>query len=210
MRASSQPDFWDVRYEREAHLFGTGPNAFIASQAHRIPHGAAVVELGAGEGRNLVYLAEERGCHGTAVDFAPTALQQAEALAAEHGVLLDTIEADLRTWQPGRQWEAVLVTFVQLLPHERPTVYRLIREIVRPGGWVLGEWFRAAHLQGGYDRIGPSAADRMVTVDELRTHFSAFTIAQCEPADVMLAEGPQLRGRAAVVRFAALMAEDDI
>lgn len=203
MRASSQPDFWDVRYEREEHLFGTAPNAFVASQADRIPRSADVVELGAGEGRTLVYLAGERDTHGTAVDFAPTALEQAKELADAHGVALDTVQADVRTWQPTRCWDVVLVTFVQLLPHERPAFYQLMRRIVRPGGWLIGEWFRPDHLNGAYARIGPSAADRMVPVEELRAAFAACTIERCEAADVDLAEGQRLRGEAAVVRFAA-------
>jgi len=203
MRASSQPDFWDVRYEREDHLFGTGPNAFIASQTERIPRGADVVELGAGEGRNLIHLAETRDGHCTAVDFAPTALREAEALAALHGVPLRTVQADLRAWQPDRRWDAVLVTFVQLLPHERPAFYRLMQQCVRPGGWVLGTWFRPDHLEGDYARIGPSAADRMVSPDEVRDHFHAFSIAHCAAVDVALAEGPRLRGPSAVVHLAA-------
>lgn len=203
MRASSQPDFWDVRYEREEHLFGTGPNAFIASQAERIPRGADVVELGAGEGRNLMHLAATRNCRGTAVDFASTALQQAKALADEHNVALETLQADLRTWQPDRRWDAVLVTFVQVLEPEQPDLFRLMQQAVRPGGWVLGTWFRPDHLEGEYARIGPSAVDRMVSVQALRHHFDDFTIATCEAVDTTLAEGPRLRGPAAVVHFAA-------
>lgn len=203
MRASSQPDFWDVRYERENHLFGTGPNAFVASQAGRIPTGADVVELGAGEGRNLIYLAAERGCRATAVDFAPTALQEASALAGRHSVPLRTVQADLRAWQPDQRWDAVLVTFVQLLPHERPALYRLMQQCVRPGGWVLGTWFRPDHLEGNYDRIGPSAADRMVSLDEVRRHFDGFSMARCAAVDVTLTEGPRLRGASAVVHVAA-------
>jgi hypothetical protein len=36
-RASSHPDFWDTRYEREDHLFGTAPNAFVTAAGHRLP-----------------------------------------------------------------------------------------------------------------------------------------------------------------------------
>lgn len=202
-RASSRPDFWDVRYEREEHLFGTGPNAYIASQAERIPRGADVVEFGAGEGRNLIHLAETRGCHGTAVDFAPSALQQAEALADKHGITLEMVQADLRTWQPDRRWDAVLVTFVQLLTPEQPGLFQLMRRAVRPGGWVLGTWFRPDHLEGTYARIGPSAADRMVSVQALHSHFDAFTVGTCQAVDATLTEGPRLQGSAALVHLAA-------
>lgn len=209
-RASSQPDFWDVRYAREEHLFGTRSNTFVAEMAGRLPHGAAVVELGAGEGRTLIHLAKTRGCHGTAVDFSATALQQAEALAADRSVSLDTVQADVRTWQPTAQWDAVIVTFLQLLPAERPRLYRLMQQIVCPGGWLLAEWFRPDHLRGDYARVGPSAADRMVPVAEVRRHFRACTIDRCAARDVTLREGPLLRGPAAVVRLAARVPEGPV
>lgn len=123
-------------------------------------------------------------------------------MAAAHDVTLETVQADVRTWQPHRQWDVVLVTFVQLLPDERPGFYQLIQQIVRPGGWVFATWFRPDHLRGGYDRMGPSAADRMVPADEVLAAFDAFRIVRCKPADVTLREGPRLRGRAAVLRLA--------
>ena len=175
----------------------------MASAAEHLPTEADVVELGAGEARNLVYLATRYDHRVTAVDFAPTALEQARTLAADHGVSLETVEADLRTWTPDRQWDGVLVTFVQLLPHERPRFYRVIQDALRPGGVAIAEWFRPAHLTGKYARIGPSKMDRMVPPDELRKHFSSMDILQCEATETMLDEGNKLQGRAAVVRFVA-------
>jgi SAM-dependent methyltransferase len=199
-RPSSQPDFWDVRYEREAHLFGTAPNAFVAQEAHRLPSASEVVEVGAGEGRTLAWLAREHGHSTTAVDFSHEALATAARWADEYDLPLDIIQADVRTWVPERQRDAALVTFLQLLPDERPRLYRLLRHIVRPGGWILGEWFRPDHLTGGYDRMGPSTADRMVPVEEVRAAFADDELLRCDPADVHLREGPRLNGDAAVVR----------
>lgn len=203
-RASSQPAFWDERYARNEHLFGAAPNAFVAQEADRLPAGSDVLELGAGEGRTLAWLCAEHGHRGTAVDFSREALAQADAWADEHDLSLDTVRADVRSWTPDRQWDAVIVTFLQLLPDERPDLYRRMRRAVRPGGWVLGEWFRPAHVAADdYDRIGPSRADRMVPVCELEDAFAADTLVRCAPADAELAEGPLLRGRAAVVRLVA-------
>lgn len=199
-RPSSQPDFWDVRYEREEHLFGTAPNAFVVREAHRLPSASEVVELGAGEGRTLAWLAREHGHRTTAVDFSDEALATAAHWAEEYDLPLDTIQADVRTWTPDRQWDAALVTFLQLLPDERPALYRLLRQIVRPGGWVFGEWFRPAHLNGDYDRMGPSRGDRMVPVGEVRAAFADDEILRCDPVDVHLREGPRLNGDAAVAR----------
>ncbi|MFB6249464.1 MAG: class I SAM-dependent methyltransferase, partial [Salinibacter sp.] len=116
---------------------------------------------------------------------------------------LEAVVADVRTWRPERRWDAVVVTFRQLLPSERPDLYRTIRAALRPGGLVLGEWFRPNHLGGPYDRMGPSTADRMVPPTELRAAFAADEIVSCEAADVTLVEGPLLRGDAAVVRLRA-------
>jgi SAM-dependent methyltransferase len=208
-RSSSQPDFWNVRYQREDHLFGTAPNAFVADEAHRLPSGSAVVEIGAGEGRTLAWLAQEQGHRTTAVDFSNEALAAARRRANEHDLPLETVQADVRTWSPRRrQWDAAVVTFLQLLPNERPRLYRLLRHLVRPGGWILAEWFRPDHLAGDYDRVGPSAADRMVPVQEVRTAFSDDAILRCDPADVHLHEGPLLKGKAAVVRVVVRRADD--
>lgn len=201
MRDSSHPTFWEVRYEREDHLFGTEPSAFVRAQAHRIPSGASVVEVGAGEARTLVWCAREHDHRVTAVDFAANALANARHLAARHDVDLETIEADVRTWRPERRWDAAVVTFLHLLPDERVDVYALLRRIVRPGGWILGEWFRPDHLDGSYARMGPSAPDRMVSVHELRDAFASDDVVTCDAVDATLNEGAFLNGRAALARL---------
>lgn len=203
-RASSQASFWNPRYATHDHLFGTDPSAFVVEEAHRLPPNCDVVEVGAGEGRTLAWLCAEHGHRGTAVDFSEAALRTADAWAKREDVILDTIEADVRSWSPERQWDVAIVTFLQLLPDERPGLYRLLRTIVRPGGWILGEWFRPAHLTDeAYDRIGPSRGDRMVPPEEVRRAFPEEAIVRCDPVDVSLNEGPLLNGQAAVVRLVA-------
>jgi hypothetical protein len=48
--------------------------------------------------------------------------------------------------------------------------------------------------------MGPSRADRMVPVDEVRRAFADEHLASVEAVDVHLQEGPHLTGDAAVVR----------
>lgn len=208
-RPSSQPSFWNERYDENDHLFGTEPNAFIASQAHRIPEGGTVVELAAGEGRTLAWLAQKREARCTAVDFSQDALAEADRWANDHDLPIETVQADVRSWSPGCQWNAVIVVFLQLLPDERPRLYQQIRRMLRPGGVVIGQWFRPDHLSGDYDRVGPSSADRMVPVAELRDAFAEDEIIQCGPADVTIAEGPLLRGWVAVSRLVARRASGE-
>lgn len=202
-RPSSRPAFWDERYDENEALFGTAPSAFVVREADRIPEDPSVLELGAGEGRTLLWLARERNAVCTAVDFSATALDTARQRAQNEGRPLDTIAADIRSWEPDRRWDVVVVTFLQLLPEERPSLYRRIRTALRDGGLLLGEWFRPAHLKGDYDRLGPTSPDRMVPPSELRDAFAADEIRACRAEEVSLAEGPLLRGRAGVVRLVA-------
>lgn len=204
---SSHPRFWDERYAERDGLFGRAPNAFVKAEAHRIPRGSAVLELGAGEARTLLWLAQNRDADCTAVDFSEEALDTGRRWAQERGLSLHTVEADVRDWTPDRQWDVVVVTFLQLLPEERAALYQTIRRALRPGGIVLAEWFRPDHVSGDYDRIGPSTHDRMVPVTEVRSAFSGDEILTCTPADITLAEGPLLRGDAAVVRLVARRSE---
>lgn len=207
-RPSGRPPFWDKRYAENEHLFGRDPNAFVAQEAHRIPKGAAVVELGAGEGRTLFWLVRERRATATAVDFSAEALRTAERWSREYNESVNTVRADVRSWEPSTEWDVAVVTFLQLLPDERPDLYGTLRRCVRPGGLILGEWFRPDHLSGNYDRLGPSSHDRMVPGSELREAFSEDDILRCERTDVDLTEGPVLRGSAAVARLIARRAEE--
>ena len=200
-RESSQPSFWDERYEREAHLFGTAPNAFVEAHAHLIPPGGSVIELGAGEGRNLIFLAR-RGHFVTVVDFSEVALRKAGALAGAADVPLRLIQADVTAWETLERWDAVIVTFLQLLPEERPRLYRLVQSILKKGGVFLGVFFRPEQITGGYASGGPSKLDRMVTPGELRRHFPRSGLLYCEAAEVVLQDGPLLSGPAAVVQIA--------
>jgi len=199
-RPSSQPGFWDERYERESPLFGTEPNAFVQAEAHRLSAGSEIVELGAGEGRTLAWLVQKDGHHATAVDFSAAALATAQEWAETDNLPLDTIQADVRAWEPSRRWDAAVVTFLQLLHDERLWLYRLLKTLVRPGGWIFAEWFRPDHLDEPYDRMGPSRPDRMVPVEEVGTAFASERLVRCEVVDVHLEEGPHLSGEAAVVR----------
>lgn len=203
-RASSHPSFWDERYAAQDRLFGTGPSAFVAEEAGRFPPRCDILELGAGEGRTLAWLCAEHGHRGTAVDFSSEALAQADAWAARGDLALNTVQADVRDWSPDRAWDVAIVTFLQLLPSERRALYRRLRKAVHPGGWILGEWFRPAHVTDErFDRIGPSRADRMVALSELKGAFEDDILHRCQAEDVELDEGDFLQGSAGVVRLVA-------
>ena len=111
--AMSELERWEARFAAPGYHFGTEPNAFLKSKAGLLKPGQKALSIADGEGRNGVFLAEQ-GLDVLTMDFSPTALAKAQALAKERGVTIRTEQADLDTWQ----WpvEAFDVVVGDLLP----------------------------------------------------------------------------------------------
>lgn len=203
-RESSKPSFWDERYRVHERLFGEVPDPFLADALRQLPPASSVIDVGGGDGRNT--LAEVAACGGTltVLDFATSALDTAAACAAQEQLPFAALHADVRAWQPRKTYDAAVVAFVQLLPAERKQMYERLRKAVRPGGHIIGLWFRGDHANDAYDRIGPSKPDRYVLPGELQEAFSGDTIRQCTAADRRVQQGPVLRGHAALIQLHAI------
>ena len=106
---------WDQRYSGPDLVSAPGPNRFVTEEAAALPAGRAV-DLGTGEGRNAIWLAE-RGWQVTAVDFSAAGLARAARLAAERGVSVDWVQADLLDYQPAPgSCDLVLIAYIHLRP----------------------------------------------------------------------------------------------
>jgi len=192
--------FWNDRFRSDTYVYGTAPNQFVREQADRWPEDASVLEIGTGEGRNAIFLAEQ-GLKATALDYAEEGLRKLRRLADDRGVSVDTVHADVTTWTPDRRWDGVVSTFLHLPPEARPGLYQLMQAALRPGGVLVAEWFRPEQVTGGYNSGGPPSVDMMVTEDELRTCFSQEGVQLLQSAETTLDEGPHHRGPAAVLRL---------
>ena len=89
---------WDQRHSGPDLVWGAGPNRFVTEEVAALAAGRAI-DLGTGEGRNAIWLAE-RGWQVTAVDFSAAGLARAGRLAGERGVSVDWVQADLLDYQP--------------------------------------------------------------------------------------------------------------
>ena len=98
---------WNERYAEAGYAYGTEPNDFLVAHAAQIPPGR-VLCLAEGQGRNAVWLAQQ-GYDVTAVDLSEVGLAKAQQLAAERGVQLTTIQADLAqfTIEP-QTWDGIV------------------------------------------------------------------------------------------------------
>ena len=92
---------WENRFKAsDDYVFGKTPARFLTDHAAYLTPGALALSVGDGEGRNSVYMAEQ-GMKVTALEFAPTAIARAKALAAEKGVTVDFQNTDVLA----RDWE---------------------------------------------------------------------------------------------------------
>ncbi|ODR83476.1 XRE family transcriptional regulator [Haladaptatus sp. W1] len=84
------------RYGRDEFYWGTEPNGLAETVLEFAPErtAPAAIDIGSGEGRDAVYLAEQ-GYGVLAVDPIPNGLEKTERLAEERGVQLQTKEADI-------------------------------------------------------------------------------------------------------------------
>jgi SAM-dependent methyltransferase len=190
---------WQARYAEGEALFGLAPNEWLRSNAWRLSPGMRALCPGEGEGRNAVFLAT-LGLSVTAVDFAPLALARAEALAAEAGVAVATVAADLSTWAwPEAAFDLVALVFLQLTPDERGVVHAAAARALSPGGLLVLEGF----AKGERLACGPKGDESRYDAALLRQDFADLEILSLTTGTVLLAEGEGHRGEATVVRLLA-------
>ena len=154
---------WDRRYAGADYVWEVEPNRFVAEQVLPLAPGRAL-DLGAGEGRNTVWLAT-RGWDATAVDFSAAGMAKAERLAADHDVTVHTVVADALTFEVGAgAWDLVLLSYLQLPSAERLAVVASAAAGVAPGGTLLVVAHDRTNLERGYG--GPQDPDVLYDVDE--------------------------------------------
>lgn len=191
---------WDEKYSVEDYVYGKEPNRFLEEHASELPPGD-VLCLAEGEGRNAVYLAS-LGFRVTAVDQSRVGMDKAERLAAEKGVEIEAICADLADFDLGEaRWDAVVSIFGHLPPQVRRRVYRSIAAALKPGGMLLLEAYTPEQMGRGTG--GPRAADLLVTADMLRAEIPGLDFLHLEAIEREVIEGVGHTGPSAVVQLMA-------
>jgi len=194
--------FWETRFAASGYLFGTAPNAFLASQKHRLKPGQKALALADGEGRNGVFLAEQ-GLDVLSVDFSPAAQEKARRLAAERGVPLRTEFADLtrRTWER-EAYDVVAAIMIQFTASpERERIFEGAKQALRRGGMFILQGYRPEQLQ--YKTGGPPEAENMYTEAMLRQIFADMRILHLSAHDDVITEGSGHGGMSALIDLVA-------
>ena len=189
---------WDERYSRPGYYYGAAPNDFLAAMAFVLPPRAEVLSIGEGEGRNAVYLAA-LGHRVTGVDASAVGLAKARASAAQQGLTITTVLADLAEFDPGHErWDAIVSVRCHLPPDLRERVHRACVAALRPGGVLLLEAYRPEQLR--YGTGGPPDPDLLYSLDQLRADFSGLELVHAAEIVRDVREGLVHDGPSAVVQ----------
>ena len=180
--------FWDDRYRIDDYIFGTCPNEFLVSQAHRLTPSMRVLALADGEGRNGVWLAEQ-GLDILAIDASRVALTKADALATERGLTLVTELADLASWDFGKsRFDVVVAIFIQFAdPSLRAQMFSQIQDCLKPGGLLILQGYRPEQIE--FNTGGPRQIENLYTAALLRESFADMKLLHLQEHDAALAEG---------------------
>lgn len=145
--AGVDAEAWNDRYAAEDRVWGGDPNRFVVQYLSDLTPGAAI-DLGAGEGRNAVWLAQ-RGWDVTAVDFSAVGLEKARAMAAEAQVPLATVAQDALLFEPSVHVDLVLLSYLQVPDAVQDRLLRKVVSWLRPGGRVFVVAHDKANTVGG-------------------------------------------------------------
>lgn len=129
---------WDRRYAASEGVWGAEPNVWVAQELNGLAPGRAL-DLGAGEGRHAVWLAE-RGWQVTAVDFSAVALERGRAAAGALGVggRIEWRVEDATCFAPEpARLDLALAAYLQLPAEGLRAALASAARGLRPGGRLL-------------------------------------------------------------------------
>lgn len=201
--SQAELDRWQERYGAPGYLFGTAPNAFLKSQAHRLHKGQTALAIADGEGRNGVFLAEQ-GLDVLSLDFSAAAQEKARQLAAERGVMLRIEQADVINWPyPAETFDVVAAIFIQFAtPDERAKMFAGIKRTLKKGGLLLMQGYRPKQLD--YKTGGPSKIENLYTRETIEAAFGDFASLSIREHDSEIHEGSGHGGMSALIDVVAV------
>jgi SAM-dependent methyltransferase len=195
---------WDKRYSGETFAYGIEPNDFLRGHAEQLPVGDTL-SLGEGEGRNAVFLAG-LGHKVSALDASKVGLAKAQVFAAQQGVEIETIHADLATYElEVNRWDVIVSVFCHLPEGLRKKVHGQIAGVLRPGGCLILEAYTPRQLE--YKTGGPQIAAMMMDIDTLKGELSGLEFEVAQEVVREIREGAFHNGTGATVQLIARKAD---
>jgi SAM-dependent methyltransferase len=193
---------WDERFSGPGFVFGTEPNAFLASQRDIFEPGKRALAVADGEGRNSVWLAR-LGLQVDAFDISPVGVTKARTLAQQHEVAVNYHVADCDGWNwTADSYDYVVAIFIQFAdPGMRARLFANMARAMRPGGYLVLQGYTPRQLQ--FNTGGPGIVEHLYTPELLRSEFRELQIVELREYEDELTEGTRHVGTSALIGMVA-------
>jgi ketosteroid isomerase-like protein len=133
----AERQFWNDRF-RVGAGFNHEPNQLLVDAIKGHKPGTAL-DVAMGQGRNAIYLASQ-GWKTTGVDISDEGMRQAREAAAKRKLALETVSADIDTWDFGKdRWDLVTLIYAG----DDAKLVDKIKPSLRKGGLFICEYFHA-------------------------------------------------------------------
>ncbi len=134
-------DFWNGKFNDPKTQFDHEPSRLLVD-AIRERHPGRALDLGMGQGRNAIYLAQQ-GWQVTGVDLSNVAVAQAKARAAQLHVSMTAVVDDLGHYDFGKsQWDLIALFYLHAWYHsEKAAAPKRLMDALKPGGLLVIEGF---------------------------------------------------------------------
>ncbi|MBF0299689.1 MAG: class I SAM-dependent methyltransferase [Oligoflexia bacterium] len=166
---------WNKKYNKNAYIFGKEPAEFLKENYQYLPASGKVLDVGMGEGRNSVFLAQ-KGLDVVGIDISPVALARAKKLANERGVKIKTVVASLRDYSIKEAEFDVIICFYYV---DRELIKKMIKWL-RPNGILIFETFTINQLKQKNFNLSNYNSDDFLNPQELLQLFPNMTILKYE------------------------------
>lgn len=145
--------FWNKEYKQKDHLkLSENPSEDLVKFTRHLEREygraylnplASVIDLGCGNGRNLVYLSKEFGMRGIGYDISSEATLQAQKLSTDLPLTYEvrSIAGALSVPDASQTLALDMMTSHFLNHAEREMLYTEILRILKPGGWLFLKTF---------------------------------------------------------------------
>ena len=193
---------WNRRFDRADYLFGSAPNAYLASKAGGLSPGQRALLVADGEGRNSVWCAQQ-GLTVDAFDLSPVAVEKAKKLAQKSGVDVNFGVAGIEDWPWTPQtYDLVVAIFIQFAPPVlREKIFANCIRTLKPGGLLILQGYTPKQLE--FKTGGPPQIAHLYTEALLHDAFAKMEILECRLYEAEIHEGAGHAGMSALAGLVA-------
>ncbi|MDE5700044.1 MAG: methyltransferase domain-containing protein [Lachnospiraceae bacterium] len=101
--------FWEEAYQNEnAVAFSAEPNVTLKEFGYLLSRQSQIIEIGCGEGQNVLYLAKNGYRYVNAFDLSESGIAKLQKRCITEGVQVNAFTADLTTYQFERQYDVMM------------------------------------------------------------------------------------------------------